>query len=575
MNSNSFEFHPKPTKSEPNEFAMDNELYDIRRYPVKPTTNDYDPYTHIKPYDYIIVGAGPTSLTLAYCLGYIGKRCLVVEKCDAVGGSHRVTRVNGIFTEHSCRIYSTSYINTFSLLNHMKIKPEDIFTKYNFTISNIGTKSVSSLKPNELMLFTYEFIKLFFGDDNSKNISIKQFMINNNFEKSSMSYVDRLCRLTDGATSEKYSVYKFLQLINQQGLETIYQPKLPNDKLLFPLWLSNLKNVKILLNTEVIKINEKDGIVDNLILLDKTDNLKYAVTASKYLFAIPPKPLYHLFQVSSIRLFNGMMPNFKQWVEYNSYIDYIPIIYHWNKKIDLSHVWGFPASEWGVGFIVLSDYMSFNDGKSSSKLRWNSLTKDGSKLAESDLPDINSQVNVDDFVLTFPYNQPSKTVISSVITIINTKSSVTGKTANESTKEELIKETLRQLRIVYPNLPKYQSAFIHDTVIREDNKWVNLDKPFVSTDQNSYVDFRHPIVHNLYTVGTHNGRSEYAFTSFESDVTNALYLVHELEPKTKNIFKIKKRYTLIDYLRIGTVILLIVIFYYIYKKKNVVFKYYG
>ena len=31
-------------------------------------------------YDYIIVGAGPTGLTLAYCFAKYGKKCLLVDK---------------------------------------------------------------------------------------------------------------------------------------------------------------------------------------------------------------------------------------------------------------------------------------------------------------------------------------------------------------------------------------------------------------------------------------------------------------------------------------------------------------
>jgi len=38
---------------------------------------------------------------------------------------------------------------------------------------------------------------------------------NNNFSLKAFDYFDRLCRLTDGAASERYTLYEFLQLINQ------------------------------------------------------------------------------------------------------------------------------------------------------------------------------------------------------------------------------------------------------------------------------------------------------------------------------------------------------------------------
>ncbi len=52
-------------------------------------------------YDYIIVGAGPSGLTLAYYLGKLNKRCLIVDKQNTIGGCHRVIRKDGLFTERA------------------------------------------------------------------------------------------------------------------------------------------------------------------------------------------------------------------------------------------------------------------------------------------------------------------------------------------------------------------------------------------------------------------------------------------------------------------------------------------
>ena len=84
-------------------------------------------------YDYVIVGAGPTGLTLAYYLGKLNKKCLLIDKNESIGGCHRVIRVNGLMTEHSPRIYSDSYVNFIELLKKMDVNFYDLFTKYNFT----------------------------------------------------------------------------------------------------------------------------------------------------------------------------------------------------------------------------------------------------------------------------------------------------------------------------------------------------------------------------------------------------------------------------------------------------------
>ena len=66
-----------------------------------------------------------------------------------------------------------------------------------------------------------------------ENVSMKHFMETNLFTSNTKDYIDRLCLLTDGASSEKYSLNKFFQLVNQQFFHTIYQPKYPNDIGLF------------------------------------------------------------------------------------------------------------------------------------------------------------------------------------------------------------------------------------------------------------------------------------------------------------------------------------------------------
>lgn len=76
---------------------------------------NFDKYKNTE-YDYCIIGAGPTGLTVSYLLSKIGKKCILIDKNKDIGGCHRVDRVNGLFTEHGPRIYSSSYINTKNIL---------------------------------------------------------------------------------------------------------------------------------------------------------------------------------------------------------------------------------------------------------------------------------------------------------------------------------------------------------------------------------------------------------------------------------------------------------------------------
>jgi cation diffusion facilitator CzcD-associated flavoprotein CzcO len=73
-------------------------------------------------YDYAIIGAGPCGIALAYALSLSNKRIILIDRNSSLGGIHRVTRVQGLFTEHGPRIYSNSYVNTIELFNDMNIK---------------------------------------------------------------------------------------------------------------------------------------------------------------------------------------------------------------------------------------------------------------------------------------------------------------------------------------------------------------------------------------------------------------------------------------------------------------------
>jgi hypothetical protein len=97
---------------------------------------------------------------------------------------------------------------------------------------------------------------------------MKTFLEENNFSKKSIELINRICRLTDGAGIEKYTLNEFLQLVNQQSLYKIYQPKLPNDIGLFKIWKSYLekKNVEFLLSSEVeeLLLNEDKTSIKNI-----------------------------------------------------------------------------------------------------------------------------------------------------------------------------------------------------------------------------------------------------------------------------------------------------------------------
>lgn len=468
-------------------------------------------------YDYVIIGAGPAGITLAYSLSYAGKKCLLIDKNSTIGGCHRVTRsIEGLFTEHGPRIYSNSYVNTIRLLRHMNINFYDYFTPYLFAISNLQGESISHLNIKELSLFALEFIKLLIGISSSKRVSVKTFVDTNNFTDEAKDYLNRICRLTDGAGYDRYSLYNFLQLINQQTFYKLYQPKKPNDVGLFQAMYNSLirNGVDIWLNSEVLELNNNTNNISDIVV--NYQGTITNVTSNRYIFCIPPKP-YNTIISKNLNIKNSYT-EFDTFSVNNTYINDIPVVFHWDTKLELPKIWGFPKTEWGLAFIVLSDYMNFDDDR-------------------------------------------SKTVISTCLTIQDVKSSVLGKIPDECSRDELINEMFRQLKLSYPDLPQPTFSILHPTVQRINNKWVETDTAYVSTYHDQYLTPQNTVFNNLYFVGTQNGNSHYNFTSFESAVSNALYISHSLESKSKSI-PLRKSSTLIGFIRTLLILLILIILYF-------------
>lgn len=412
-------------------------------------------------YDYIIVGGGPAGLTCATYLARINKKILIIEKEQSIGGCHRVKRVDGLMTEHGPRVYSSNFVNFRKVLAQINLNFHDLFTPYNFSISSIAGSGLQHLKLREMFILAYYFITL---NKKSHLIPLEQVLAKHNFSEKATWYIDRLCRLTDGAGIEKYTLYQFLQNINQNTLYRLYQPVEPNDLGLFKHWKDYLEDlgVTILTGTAVRKIEGSQVFVG-----------EHYYSADKIILAMSPWDIVKLQKQSGIYLIN---PEWEKQVRYNRYI---PITFHWKNKVNLPKVWGYPKTDWGIVHVVLSDYMNLN----------------------------------------------SPTVISTSISVFDS-SSYLGKTPDECSKDELIEEVLRQLRLSYPDLPNPDKS-IMDYPHKVSGKWHVEDLPFMLTEY-GYIPFSTEY-DNIYICGTQNGASTYPFTSAESAVKNAIKLVNTLE----------------------------------------------
>lgn len=395
-------------------------------------------------YDHIIVGGGPGGMTLATFLP--GKNILI-EKKSELGGCHSVIRENGYFTEHGPRIYGTSYINTIELLRKIGINWDDYFTDYDFSFMSIGLgEIISNLYFDEFIKLVIEFIKFSFNESDP-TISVGEW--SKDFSPTTRDFMDRLCRMTDGADSSRYLLSTFLELFNQNFFYKFQQPKKAMDRGLIKDWESKL-TCKILKGEKVIGLKPFTVITANY----------GEIKGKKIIFAMPPQ-----YTADLIMNYNPFRYDIREFAEETKYLEYICVTFHFKRHQKIDKVWGLAKdSLWGLVFIRLSDYMK----------------------EENDF-------------------------FSIAVTKTNVKG-LEGKTAQECNDLEIKKEVFNQMNKIF--------RFREDPI---KIIYKGDDQAFVST-KIGYNDMQGR--DGFYTCSTHLGKSPYAFTSFESAVINAIWLMN-------------------------------------------------
>jgi hypothetical protein len=432
-------------------------------------------------YDTCVVGAGPSGLSLAWYLAKMGKTVIVIDREQSIGGCHRVRRVgSGLFTEHGPRIYGSAFLNMKSWLKELGLNMDEYFTPYQFTLSSVGGQSLWDMELSEIVDLGYEFIRLMFTESYARNTSLLTFMRENQFSEKTVEYFDRMCRLLDGAGANRFTLYELLQAMNQNYFYQILQPLKPLDLDLFPAIEAKLRStgkIEIALDHEIVKIERSGGEIRSLIT-----KKNFEVIANQYFFTTPVSNLIKIFESSNIN--NTYTDYLKHWYETNKYIVYVPITFHWDTKVDLPKVWGYPKSDWGLAFITLSDYTKFQ-------------------------------------------HPQSKTMITTALSVLDNPSRRTGKTVNQTANEnELLTEAFRQLQESFPNIPPPTHAIISPGVYQKvcsrtgKLEWKTKDDSFVLTDKTEPLPTTIPFLSNAHTVGPHNGQTIYAITSFDSAISN-------------------------------------------------------
>lgn len=235
----------------------------------------------MKEYDYLIVGAGLFGATFAYEAKKRGKKCLVIDKRDHIGGNIYCENVEGINVhKYGAHIFHTSnkeiweYVNRFAEFNNYINSPVAVYKDelYNLPFNmNTFSKMWGIKTPNEAKAIIKEQIK-------ALNITEPQ-----NLEEQALSLVgtDVYEKLIKGYTEKQWQrdcrdLPAFI--IKRLPLRFTYDNNYFNDRYQgIPIGGYNqivekmLEGIDVQLNTDYFELENRDEIAEKTVFTGQID----------------------------------------------------------------------------------------------------------------------------------------------------------------------------------------------------------------------------------------------------------------------------------------------------------------
>ena len=407
---------------------------------------------------YVIVGAGPTGLSLAHVLANNGYEVDIIERDSQLGGSWNSQWKEGkYFSENSPRVLGYTNINVQNFFYNIGMTSDDFSNIYgNILEANkkVGDFLKESFTFNDYMIFLWGVInyKAFKTD-----MTMQEWMDNNNLSKSAKNAL-RILTITICDLPENTHVNDFFAAI---GLTSLKQFKEPNKwHQIIEDQFSFMKNVNVYKSTEVINLSGTKESIDGAVCKNLVNGKVKLIKGDRFILAC---------QSSGI---SNIIKNSNTWVKNNW------TSYDWMRK------WSDTTYYSGIGFqLHFREKLKFpNQWCWSCKDDWTIIM----------LP-------VSDWLTTKSKDPLINTVWSACVVDMDTKSKHINKTANECSREELIEECLRQIRNADCSVPVPYKTTMSDGLIRLNNKWKSKNTGF-TRKKNGYLPMQGNIS-NLFALG--------------------------------------------------------------------------
>ena len=425
----------------------------------------------VKYYDYIIVGMGPTGLTLGLSLMRTEKTVLFVEANSEAGGCWRTRFTHdGYFTEHSPKVLSRYGTNQFNRMlrllgvapHYRAIDPRSSFLRK--TRSMLKQFAVMDVFKLVLYLLTYMVCL------NDRWVSVRDWCVRNRISAKGCNYLN-IVSVVLSNTYEKLTMHALFRFVvsRHQYMRTLDQVAEPEKWIAacYDLLKTN-PNFTFRTNTRVDRVITEGDRVTRLVTTDNQGTEQEALSAKDYVMCVPVRALFKIMQRSREPNWFRSTVRFKRFADRTTYTG-IGFQLHYTDFVPVPEEWCWSC---------------FGD--------WKIIVLDKTYQLER-----------------LSYDPNIKQVLSCVIVDMDTKSKHFGKSANEcATLDEIVREGYRQVRERYYGTTKrtpHKITVARDIARSPEFGWEAMDSSFSpiagSLPWRGRLD-------NLYTVGPHNRMHE-------------------------------------------------------------------
>tara|TARA_Y100000389_G_C17470632_1_gene530326 strand:+ start:10021 stop:11364 length:1344 start_codon:yes stop_codon:yes gene_type:complete len=445
---------------------------------------------------YIIVGAGPTGLSLAYLLSLNNISIDLIEQDSQLGGSWNSQWIDDKYwSENSPRVFSYTD-NVKKLMTHIGLTKGD----FEYIYGNYFQTNYKVFKFIAKHFTLIDYIKFLIGIIKYKilglieNITVKDWL---NREQLSVlgSKAVKIISILICDKPENTNLNDFFGSVAGVAPTQMQQPNKWHE--LIEGYLNTKSNVRIFKNYRVTKLySNTNNLVSSAYIQNIFSGSEALIEGDKFVLCTQSNSIYPIIKNSSLNIRNNWMDldKFQIWSD-KTYYSGFGFQLHFNSELVFKNEWCWSCiGDWTVIILPVSNWLT-------------QYSKD---------PNV-------------------KTVWSCCIVDMDTKSKRINKTANECTKREVIEECLAQINDYYktPNLYKITTS---QGLFKINNKWVSKNTGYT---KNIYQDLKMKgKMKNLYALGcfTESKINHIAYIGSAINAT-ADYLLKYEKSLNINIFK--------------------------------------